>query len=780
MDPLVASIAPAPGRASRSVGCSGTGRRERSRRLGLGWISTAILGAAAVLLASPMAAAALPDGRALELVTPVEMNGASPSSVVPAPSGEAVDFQAAPFGDATASGNTLYQARRTAGGWQTTALTPANVVQPKPFAHTGPVFVTPDLGQSIFTTEQPLSSGSEDGGALNLFEESSHGALALVSQGSEVGTGLDSATFDGATPNGDFVAFDSAEPLVQAAAGLEESGFQTDDYLYLRDIPAASTELVDVDDKGVLLDAEGAVLGNGNDLISGEPSAPGEASPFTELPADGFGGTTTHAISADGSKVFFESPSPAPDEVEMTYYSNHVVHLYMHKEGASTVQLDREGTVGPEEEHQKKVAGARYMGASEDGSEVFFLSDEGLAGDEFKDAELYVYDTEDEKLTPVSVAPEGAGAVDGAVYGVTAIANDGSRVYYVAKGKLAANENAVGLSAAEGKPNLYVYDTLTGKNTFVAQLGLEEVEMGEPGSGHPGRLTSYLDVERLAVPTPNGEVLVFVSSGDLTGEDHNGTAQVYRYDATLEKLTCISCGPTATGSASLGINVGSQEGAIGGGSYDPPGQSAPMSATGERIFFETESALAAEDENTGSPPLELGLGESTEEIPSDVDVYEWENGHVYLLSAGKPGLTRLQGVTPSGNNVFFTSSASIAGGAPVGYVSLYDARVGGGFAAPPRSGEEDTSCDSISACQGALAEFPKFGVPGTSTLSDTNAVPTATKPVQQGKTSKKQGKQKQRKKHGRKRKGRRAAAGKSHGPTKRAAAASKHDRRVAR
>ena len=460
------------------------------------------------------------------------------------------------------------------------------------------------------------------------------------------------------------------------------------------------------------------MLGNGDDLVFGEPSAPGEASAFTYLPADGFG-TTTHAISADGSKVFFESPTPAPDEVELTTYRNRTIHLYMRKEGKTTVQLDQ-GEGG---------AGARYMGASENGAEVFFVSDEGLAGDEFKDTELYVYDTEDEKITPISAAPEGASAVDGAVYGVTAIANDGSRVYYVAKGELANNENAAHQVATEGQPNLYVYDTATNKNTFIAQLGLAEVEGGEPESGHAGVLTSYLDVERPAVPTPNGEVLVLVSRDDLTGEAPGGSAQVYRYDATSETLTCISCDPTATGSASVGIDPGSPAGAIGGGSYDPPGQSAPMSSTGERIFFETEASLVPEDQNGGAPPLELGAGESMEEVPEDVNVYEWENGHVYLISAGRPGLTDLQGVTPSGDDAFFTSSVSITGAAPAGYVSLYDARVGGGSGSV--QGSEGASCESISSCQGAPAELPKFAVPGSSTLAGVNETPAVT-PAQQG------------------------------------------------
>jgi len=279
------------------------------------------------------------------------------------------------------------------------------------------------------------------------------------------------------------------------------------------------------------------------------------------------------------------------------------------------------------------------------------------------------------------------------------------------------------------------------------------VESGEPGSGHAGRLTSYLDVERPAVPTPNGEVLVFVSRENLTKEALDGTAQVYRYDAASETLTCISCGPTATGSASIGIDAGSPAGAIGGGSYDPPGQSAPMSSTGERVFFETESSLVPEDENGGAPPFELGSGESSQEVPDDVDVYEWEGGHVYLISAGKPGLTHLQGVTPSGSDAFFTSSVSITGAAPAGYVSLYDARIGGSPESGSVRGHEGAACDSVASCQGAPGESPISPVPATSTLSDVSETPPAT-PVQHGKTQKKKKKQKEKHK------------GKSHGADK--------------
>jgi hypothetical protein len=658
------------------------------------------LGATLAMLVCASATCALPDGRAYEVVSAGELDGASPGSAVPAISGNAVDFQAEPFGDAATGGQTLYQAERVAGGdWQTRALTPKDVVQPKAFAQTAALFFTPELTQTIFATEQPFAPGDQDEGAIDLYAESPAGTLTWVSQGSEGGTGHDSVTYDGAAPNGDDIAFDTAESLVPPATGLEETGSQTADYLYVRDISTGQTYLVDVDDEGKLLNPEGAILGNGNYIAAGY------------LPADYYG-TTTHAISADGSKIFFESPPPGLTEQRLSTSGGHEVHLYMRKDNSVTVPLD------DPEAHEG--AGARYMGASANGEFVFFLSDEGLAGNEFKDTELYVYDTESEELESISVAPEGSPSVDGAVDGVTAISNDGSHVYYVARGKLATNVNNIGQEAVEGRFNLYVYDMKTHANTFITQLGEAEVE---PSSGRAGRLVSYLDVERPAVPTPNGDVLVFVSDLDLTGQNSKGTSQVYRYDAVAGSLVCISCSPTATGGSSLGIDGEGPGGSIGGGSYDPPGESAPMSETGEQIFFETENTLVPEDQNGDSPPSIFNFGEAQEEIPTDVDVYEWEHGQIYLISAGKPGLTTLQGVTPSGDDVFFDTNVGLSGQGPDDGMRLYDARVGG--VSSIEQGEDTTSCTSNESCRETLEESPAPAMPGSATLTLQSAGPVS-------------------------------------------------------
>ena len=111
----------------------------------------------------------------------------------------------------------------------------------------------------------------------------------------------------------------------------------------------------------------------------------------------------------------------------------------------------------------------------------------------------------------------------GDVIGVTAISNDGSHVYFVADGTtpLALNKNAQGQAAKSGEPNLYVFDSGTGVTTFIATVAWPDVNGCAPicSTGHPSGLVAEPDVERPAVPTPDGSVLVFDSSADLTGQD---------------------------------------------------------------------------------------------------------------------------------------------------------------------------------------------------------------------------------------------------------------------
>jgi hypothetical protein len=114
-------------------------------------------------------------------------------------------------------------------------------------------------------------------------------------------------------------------------------------------------------------------------------------------------------------------------------------HLFMRDTANNTTTpLDSQGS----------AAGAQYEGASQDGSKVFFTSTEGLAGNTNTDNELYEFNTTNGTLgtapamsaISLSEGNDSTNPQDGDVLGVTAISNDGSKVYFVADGVLAGNQ----------------------------------------------------------------------------------------------------------------------------------------------------------------------------------------------------------------------------------------------------------------------------------------------------------------------------------------------------
>jgi hypothetical protein len=689
---------------------------------------------------------ALPDGRAYELVTRVADGGheeavgsVNPNFVAASVEGGAVDWEG--FGGccgATSGALNLYQSVRTLEGWQTRPLTPEPSEPLDGFSEEqAPMFWTSNLWQTVFATpasyapgdHRPYSSRADD-----LYLQSGSGAMAWLSQGpSGTGTGSYSAEFDGATPNAGDVVFSSAERLTANATGLGSENTRPQ-YLYLRDVAHETTTLLDVDNGNTLISPYGAILGNGSWL-------------YEELVPTDYEGTTTNAISSEGSKVFFEAPPPR-DEVE----GAGAPHLYMRDLGTgTTTPLDNPASTGS----------ARYEGASADGSLVFFTSNEGLDGGASDASELYEFNTTSSQVGPapaMSAIPIGGGK---GVVGETAISNDGSTVYFVSLGAVVTNTNSAGDEALAGEPNLYAYDTQSGQTTFIATLSWPDVSECDPdcGRGHPAALVAQPDLARPAYPTPDGSVLVFASSGDLTGQaggpstrltaeafsgNHTLTVasttgfapgeaimigtgahseldilqsvdpptkltvveygpdgllgladshaagdpvtrlhtEVYRYDSSDGSLVCVSCVPgdvTPAGSATLGTSDS-------GGSYAPDGRSAPITEDGATIFFESPDRLVPE------APAAPGPSASP---PNNV--YEWENGHVYLISSASTAGSLLDGTTPTGDDVFFSTHAQLVPGDTGDTWEIYDARVGGGF--PVTSSTPETRCTESEACR---------------------------------------------------------------------------------
>jgi hypothetical protein len=179
--------------------------------------------------------------------------------------------------------------------------------------------------------------------------------------------------------------------------------------------------------------------------------------------------------------------------------------------------------------------------------------------------------------------------------------------------------------------------------------------------------------------TPDGNVFLFKSRSSLTDYDSGGHAEIYLYDAGAGQLRCLSCNPTGVPASSDATLQ----------SPDRVGWHAPwpenLRADGERAFFETSEALIARDSDGAE------------------DVYEWEaqgvgscsqaEGCLYLISSpqSRQG-EHLFAVSRSGDDVFILSSERLLGADADETASIYDARVGGGFAEPTQASCEGEGC----------------------------------------------------------------------------------------
>jgi hypothetical protein len=396
------------------------------------------------------------------------------------------------------------------------------------------------------------------------------------------------------------------------------------------------------------------------------------------------GEAEARSISSDGSSVFFTAKSnceggtgPAVNQVFARI-----------GEPGPGVERGKTVTVNVAGTSECKTAAfdscdvtkaVRYQGASADGSKVFFTSEQSLvSGDTDSTSNLYECRLPGDSgaalipVLPVNPCPElvrvsipRSGGAE--VQSVAAVSQDGSHVYFVAKGVL-SGENAEHDSPSSGRDNLYVWEE--GRTAFIATLSSTAFKLGE------------------AQTTPDGESLVFTSSADLTPSDTSSVSQIFLYEAQRETLRWISEGQggsedgnTTTDPASLtsGKTGGEEKAQLGEGRR-------VVSNDGSVVVFQSSAAL--------TPQVHGGR----------FNVYLWRDGEVHLISDGTPAGTQhkgnqegLVGIDASGQNVFFTTEAPLVAQDSDELSDLYDARIDGGFPAP-----KAVEC-SGEGCQGALS-----------------------------------------------------------------------------
>jgi hypothetical protein len=665
-------------------------------------------GVVQVAAAAPRAGSALPDGRAWEMVSPLDKNGgdvAPPGHVSSggvaqaSPDGEKITYaslasfgtpQGAPIGSQYISG------REARTGWSTQNIS------------------TPMSNQTYLIVGYGIPYRAF---SLNL-------TVGLVSGGNERsgGAGVEGPSLGG-TPAGyeNYYLYglpDSAlQPLVTHTPGVSPAEFGI---VFLGGTPDLSR--VVVSSSAAL--GEGEAIGSAPELYEWERgsgrfqpvSVLPDGTPVREVKLGGGGGVTGQAVSEDGSRVVW---------TENRGSGSLFVREGVGTAQATTVQADA-SQGGPE-----PGDGGEFRTASSDGSKVFFTDQSELTNDANTGglgcprcgSDLYEFDVNSGQLHDITVDHADANGAE--VRGVLGASADGSYLYFVANGVLAPGATP-GNCRASGSPrpgavcNLYLWHTGWEKPRFIASLsnndgfgaseknGLGVAFDWSPSLGlrtarvsRDGLHLAFMSQEELKTSNFPGGYDNNVTNGSSCGNDAYGDPlpaqceEVFLYEATGSgRLTCVSCNPA-------GVQPTGPSGLPGGAEFadnQAAYQSRPLSEGGGagRVFFDSADGLVAGDTN--------GVE----------DVYEYENGHIYLLSDGRNAQnSSFVDASVDGSDVFFVTRAELVSQDVDRLVDLYDARAphapgeAVGFPSPP----------TAAPCEGEDCRPSGSAAPGLATPS---------------------------------------------------------------
>jgi hypothetical protein len=637
--------------------------------------------------------AALPDCRAYELVTPPfkegnrstfekpPLNGTGMAGV--SPDGLHVDINSfGDFGDAQSGVfEDNYELTRTASGWVETSTD----LPVSRFPESAPVAATPEMGEFLYearTSEQPLEAKDfwlrEADGALSEIGPFEPPAATAGPPGLSYGAGA--------------MSIDKGGEFLAASSDLSHVVFESP-------VPWPGDEA-----SGSLYEY---AVGR-----SGPPAPVGVEPDGKPCVARYAGGETGTGISADGSTVFFTCSG----------------ELFARVEESRTVAISEPSAADCATCDTSLVAAASFEGASADGSKVFFSTTQPLlVGAAERSASLYEYDFDappaspedpDGRIVPITAGgkwgPRGAEVQD-----VVAVSEDGSHVYFLAKGALQGASNSQGVSPAEGESNLYLFERdaqfPAGRLSFIAG-GLSWLDYG---SGSSSRVTNN-SAPGVGYPevTPDGRFLVFVSSADITPGDTSTADQVFEYDAQTGELVRVSIGQNGfnddgnTDNALLSAELPAED----RGNGVPALNGLAVSDDGAYVLFQSADGLTPGALNGIVKEETCTEEQGCISYTPLVNVYEYHDGNVYLISDGQDSTSVLHvsavyaiGLSASGEDVFFDTGDQLVPQDQDTEVDIYDARVDGGFPAPVSL---LPSC-SGDACQGVLSGAPTLLSPGS-------------------------------------------------------------------
>jgi hypothetical protein len=681
----------------------------------------------------------LPDCRAFELVSPPFVAGAVPLGTgskrePPLMTADGEHVLSLVFGglagtegleqNAFAYG-AYYEFSRTPAGWSAEALSPPDSL----YARYEFAFASSDFSRSLWSVEQapapgeelPIGAPPEDpNGNVDGFNYPNNGTLVI-----REAAGGGKGRFIVVGP----VTAPGHEPTSRHE-GFEPIGASADLSHVLLDVEAKLKQLWPGDQTVANAQSLYEYVGTGDR----EPALVGvrneghlDGTPYVNDGADlishcgtvlgawrAAGGSIANAISASGERTFFTAMACAenPGEPE-------VDELYARVDGERTVDISEPSLATPgrectgacreDEEDPAKESQGTFQGASEEGTKVFFTSQQPLVN-EATGGGPYLYEE--------TIAGKGLSAnvtslrlIAPEVEGAPVISEDGGRVYFQSLAVLSgAATNGNGEPAQPGVQHTYLYDTETAKP-------------GEP----PVFVAQQAGEERT---TRDGGFLVFESPVHVAGtNDSSGIPQLFEYDAETGVIVRVSVGQSspsgyeceathvvearygcdgnaATGGYELPFSLAQSEGSA----WSPTDATSGLAVASDGVVeFESQNALT---------PLA---------VPGKENVYEYRDGNVYLLSPGDEAVatlyesSRLLGIGESGQDAFFETTEGLLPQDTDTQASWYDAREAGGFPASPA-----TPACAGEACQGPGPAAPTLSSPLTPPTADENLVEPAT------------------------------------------------------
>jgi hypothetical protein len=678
----------------------------------------------------------LPDGRAWELVSPVDKRGVSVEPLAheggliqASADGKGIAYiAAAPVGEEEPAGNRapepaqLLATRGSAGDWKTRNLTTPNLAAQGINANSRREYqyFSSDLSLgAVFPVEPLAASETSNEAALT------SAMLYLRNTGCTAGH-CNQALSRSSVPG---ISFEAATPDLKHIGLITNSGLME----WSQDEAHPEGTFTTV-----------SILPS-NEAATGEL---GFGAPEAQL----FEGSR-NTISQDGSRVNWSRHTPG---------GTHIYQSEVHEGTVKSVQVD---TPNEGESVPTSTVGAApvYMTASTTGSRVFFTDDQRLTAnasvEEETAGDLYVYERDkpaSERLTDLTpdLNKGESAAIQGGVIGAS---SDGSYVYFVANGVLSEDAQP-GLCIPHGlrtaRCNLYVVHN-NGTKWEQARLVARVSNEDGPDWAPSLERIEYRLTEMTARVSPSGRYLAFMSSQRLTpynNTDANSGAadeEVYLYDADGEgHVSCASCNPS--GAQPVGVHDVQESGEGRGLLVDRLGiwstesedsfahwlaasvpgwtnlddretlyQSRYLSDSG-RLFFNSPDALSSQDSNGKEDVYEyepVGAGSCASEVVN--------GGCVSLISSGKSEQeSAFLDASEAGQDVFFLTSAPLTTQDPDKAFDIYDARSCAGAEegcpvpppAPVKPCEEE-------GCRGGAGQQSVFGAPASTNASGSGNLP---------------------------------------------------------